>query len=586
MTDTIASVDSLAWARAFTSPSSSSNQHLSTVHFSNRPQLLNHGRALQRRDTQPFKANCTHITVDPLYGSYSCDICHTPSPLGWLYRCRQDDVVQAHPSPCDFPMDHASMNGEESPHLQQDLHRFGFSSSIISQALAGEYTPDQLQILKEQKKHYRHILAAEAQRQATNHSRKYPQEPLLPPLWWTNLNTNTRVAPPIRPMYTKPMVQNEEGCRFKCCQRCRPYMSDRCFTSLGAVFADEVSPLRLEEMNLLPMKSPFVAATLGETFTAGTRAQTFTLNADILQAVSRGQMFDSGPRYPIPEDPTPTTATSDSSPYTDWSCSSDASIDEAGSGSDSMILPLKKVATDPTLLKSKRSDMTASNLTIRKVATDPLLLKSARSEVTTPELPVWPTIRRVNREVAIPDLAAGLTLGHDSRKVTTPDLFVRPTIRHVISDEEHERDSPDRSFTSASRSESSASLPTPSTAHTSPIKSGPCDESFDEGSDDYDDELLRAVAKVRIERRLDKTHSFEDVVQAGPIISGLDSLFDLPKKMSRSSSTETLGYLSDSSGNEMEVDGGVALPEEAVRTHTPDLVLSQPAMEKLIITDV
>lgn len=386
-------------------------------------------------------------------------------------------------------MDDYDPDQDAPPTMEQELRAFGFSKSIISQILAGAFTPAQISKLKAQKRRLRDVIAAEPSVIEANKT-CYPR--LFTPFWndkcvpptndWTS---HTPPGPPI------PINQKQRPCRFKCCHHCRPYMADRCFTSLDAVFANEVRPLSVMEANFLPMKSAQIASNIGQTAVAFDFTPESPIN--LAPAISRN-FFDSGPN--TSEDTTPTTTSSDSFPYTDSTSSSDGGSQEAQRSHDdglgTTLEPVTKSATDPT---------------------------DSRSGRTT---------------------------------VTTPDHYTHRTIRHVGNS--LERDSPARSISSASRTGSSVSLPTPSTSRTSPVK-----HDLEHGKDGKD---LSSVLRF-----LDRPGLGIDFMQVETSLSGLVT----PPTMSRSSSTQSMCYYDDS-GDEMEVDGGIALTEEAVRTHTPDLI--------------
>lgn len=145
------------------------------------------------------------------------------------------------------------------------------------------------------------------------------------------------------------------------------------------------------------------------------------------------------------------------------------------------------------------------------------------------------------------DKGTTLLYAKPDHTTSTPQRFSPRTIRRVSGSV---ADSSPRSVASGS----SISLPTPTTARTSPM-------SFK-----ADKETFACLADMRIKACAEKSESTEDLVQTGTIVGGLGLLS--ADAMSRSSSTDSMGY----PGNEIEVEGGVALTEEAVRTHTPDLI--------------
>jgi hypothetical protein len=93
------------------------------------------------------RPSCTHVCMDKAHRQARCDICHEVPMLGWLYVCQQDCVQGA-------------LHWQnQSPHAQdtysdtiRELKELGLSRSILNQAEEGRYTPDQLDLLKQQKK--------------------------------------------------------------------------------------------------------------------------------------------------------------------------------------------------------------------------------------------------------------------------------------------------------------------------------------------------------------------------------------------------------------------------------------------------
>jgi len=99
----------------------------------------------RRRQAPP---GCTHIHMDRLYGNHRCTSCRRASPFGWLYSCTHNELGNSPSAPClavspDYSADKSV--------LRTELEWIGLSEWVIKAAEAGEYTPEQLEKLKQQK---------------------------------------------------------------------------------------------------------------------------------------------------------------------------------------------------------------------------------------------------------------------------------------------------------------------------------------------------------------------------------------------------------------------------------------------------
>ncbi|KAI4715841.1 hypothetical protein E4T48_07983 [Aureobasidium sp. EXF-10727] len=183
-----------------------------------------------RRPPPQCVSACTHIRMCRLYGSWTCDTCHYPSPFGWLYHCTSDI-----PEVGDFAflksLTHpVSLAGEE-------LRQLGLSESVIKEFEKGGYTDEQVQILIRQKQHLQQVLDKSAR-----------------PTPMTNQQASGDIS----------NVPDDVRCDFKVCQRCGPMRRERCWLSFEAVFEDEVRPVDDFELREgLPVKDVHVAKQLG-----------------------------------------------------------------------------------------------------------------------------------------------------------------------------------------------------------------------------------------------------------------------------------------------------------------------------------
>jgi len=99
----------------------------------------------RRRHAPP---GCTHIHMDRLYGNHQCTTCSRVSPFGWLYSCKQDELQAPVSAPCQIASPDYSADKST---LRTELEWIGLSEWVIKAAEAGEYTPEQLEKLKQQK---------------------------------------------------------------------------------------------------------------------------------------------------------------------------------------------------------------------------------------------------------------------------------------------------------------------------------------------------------------------------------------------------------------------------------------------------
>jgi hypothetical protein len=99
------------------------------------------------------RANCTHITMDVLHDPrMTCDICGRVSVLGWLYQCQQDNSSSAQAREELRSIAHNHAVEKMSP--AEQLEAIGMSESIIDQFKKGDvYEPWQIELLKTQKLH-------------------------------------------------------------------------------------------------------------------------------------------------------------------------------------------------------------------------------------------------------------------------------------------------------------------------------------------------------------------------------------------------------------------------------------------------
>jgi hypothetical protein len=187
------------------------------------------GQPLPTRSTRNgntnSRPNCTHVTMDINYSPARCDVCSQYPALGWLYECKQDEAQEIL---LESERQRLIIQPDD-PKLVVELKTMGFSQSIISQAIAGVYTPEQIEKLKEQRAK---VIGLVAQAKGTcagvilpndnlNAAPKGPESP--------HPNVTVRKRKALKP---KKQVgsKTSHGARSKCNLKC-------CHVSTAAVFS-------------------------------------------------------------------------------------------------------------------------------------------------------------------------------------------------------------------------------------------------------------------------------------------------------------------------------------------------------------
>ena len=192
---------------------------------------------------QSRRAACTHITMDRLYGSFECTVCHRPSRWGWLYACAQDDIEPAAGLRQQCDSNGAISDGKITV---ADLSRW------IQDAIAhDQYSSEEVSVLVAQKqKVVDTIAAAEAQFKKPQRSEGYkipwPSSAADVPSPSTDeaialsgsrkrsLDRSTSLRSVIFPR-----------CLFLACQLCRPTYRDRTWEVFQNIFASDRLPVEL-----------------------------------------------------------------------------------------------------------------------------------------------------------------------------------------------------------------------------------------------------------------------------------------------------------------------------------------------------
>jgi len=203
--------------------------------------------------------------------------------MGWLYVCTQDEE---HPETATVPSQNDSVNGDGGLDERSELIALGISSTVISQYDAGVYTSDQIQKIKEQKRHVQKIIS----------DALMPPKPRRPE--WTIVRNDSKKCVSLSEQHSmavahkSDLANTEAGdislvtidrardaskrtsvnsiaasinqvppCRFKCCHACRSFLRERLPMSIDAVLANEISPFSTDEADHLHIIDASIART-------------------------------------------------------------------------------------------------------------------------------------------------------------------------------------------------------------------------------------------------------------------------------------------------------------------------------------
>ncbi|RDW94732.1 hypothetical protein BP5796_00495 [Coleophoma crateriformis] len=198
---------------------------------------------------------CTHLTMTRLYtDTFRCQGCLKLGSMGWVYKCTQDqelileDLIEKH----DFSYEHKKLDvladlfeRQTSPKKRSPEARASKLSFLeeISDADLKGYTRDQLNTILCQRAHLLDTIAAQ-------HGDNGPEDrgqvdvPGLqiilpssssPP---ANHSTSSPSWTPPKPL-TKPWLPQKD-CQFKCCHACRATCLERSWLSLNAIVNGEL----------------------------------------------------------------------------------------------------------------------------------------------------------------------------------------------------------------------------------------------------------------------------------------------------------------------------------------------------------
>ncbi|PSK43013.1 hypothetical protein B9Z65_6967 [Elsinoe australis] len=147
---------------------------------------------------------------------------------------------------------------------KSEMAALGISPAIFTQYDAGIYTPEQIQRMKDQKRHLHQVLVSEinkenahryatavqtAPRRSESVSKRHSMAVPLRADLATTASQAPRFrepAPPMRHLRQRSEIP-DQICRFKCCHYCRPFYEDRMYTSFESALGDTQAPISRNE---------------------------------------------------------------------------------------------------------------------------------------------------------------------------------------------------------------------------------------------------------------------------------------------------------------------------------------------------
>lgn len=218
--------------------------------------------------------------MDRVYTDSVCDICKLSPSMGWLYVCRKDSNspnLMCH----DFPKPTHSKVPREINNEDEDENG-DLSPSIVKQVESGLFTDQQINLMKQQKRHLRDIIKLEESPQQqeieVSGHKKRRSASLLPLIIDESLSfPSVCINDGQIESYSvegKGGASSEQGrkskrrkqcspCRFQCCHGCRPYFRDKIYSSFDAVWNNEYPPIEPWEISLLRISDAKLIRNIG-----------------------------------------------------------------------------------------------------------------------------------------------------------------------------------------------------------------------------------------------------------------------------------------------------------------------------------
>lgn len=112
------------------------------------------------------RGQCTHITMVRLHTTKQCQMCHKTPNIGWLYACRQDWLLDHQDSMACKGIEEPLSVPDDSDYFEVTARMatsLNMSSSVVNQIRAGAYTFDEVDKLISQKEHLNSVIRAKEQ---------------------------------------------------------------------------------------------------------------------------------------------------------------------------------------------------------------------------------------------------------------------------------------------------------------------------------------------------------------------------------------------------------------------------------------
>ena len=249
------------------------------------------------------RAACTHLTMDRLYGDFTCNVCSRYPSLGWVYCCTQDEVPETPITPDSIlepsgPPQHINDSGDEAiivndpsispPAVHEDCTSAEESivmptaqlSPWVDKAIQdGHYTPEQIVKLRAQKQHVVDTARAavhQFEQSQTKNTKCSPQTPptlqpidMSPQLPFPVINEAQKPAFISSPSAKVASARQANSrmfpfCRFCACHLCRPNHRERTWQHFDDIFESDydIPFIHYEDRNR-PLASRSIMSTIG-----------------------------------------------------------------------------------------------------------------------------------------------------------------------------------------------------------------------------------------------------------------------------------------------------------------------------------
>ena len=249
------------------------------------------------------RAACTHLTMDRLYGDFTCNVCSRYPSLGWVYCCTQDEVPETPVTPESIsepsgPPQHGNDNADEAnvvndpsmspPAVNEDCRSAEESIVLPTAQLSpwvdkaiqdGHYTPEQIVKLRAQKQHVVDTAKAavhQFEQSQTDNINCSPQTSTT----LQSIDMSSQLPFPILNEAQKPAVANLPSakvatarqtnsrmfpfCKFCACHLCRPNHRERTWQHFDDIFESDydIPFIHYEDRNR-PLASRSIMSTIG-----------------------------------------------------------------------------------------------------------------------------------------------------------------------------------------------------------------------------------------------------------------------------------------------------------------------------------